>query len=154
MTQASNRSPIIAAGGVVYQLTPDGQIEILLIKKRGGFWSLAKGRVKRGETRAAAAVREVMEETGVRVHLKARIHQVTYVVTTRKRQRQKVVTYYLMEAVGGSLHPEIQEAILKVRWFRLEKALRRLRRKRLRLVVKRASYVLAASGLWRFCPTP
>ncbi len=35
---------ILAVGGVVYRCTSYGQVELLLIKKHGGFWTLPKGR--------------------------------------------------------------------------------------------------------------
>src|SRR6266511_2339363 len=34
--------PIASVGGVVYRWTAVGQLEILLIKKQGGFWTLPK----------------------------------------------------------------------------------------------------------------
>ena len=61
---------ILAAGGVVERLTPDG-IEIAVIHRtrHGGEWSLPKGKVKAGESWEQAALREVKEETGCDVHL-------------------------------------------------------------------------------------
>jgi 8-oxo-dGTP diphosphatase len=38
---------------------------ILLVRKPRHLWSLPGGKVERGETRAAAAVRELQEETGL-----------------------------------------------------------------------------------------
>src|SRR5689334_23069122 len=57
--------PITAAGGVVYRWAKSRQLEILLIKKQGGFWTLPKGRVKIGEDDHQAVVREVAEETNI-----------------------------------------------------------------------------------------
>lgn len=55
------------AGAVVH----DGQGRLLLVRRRNppaaGSWSLPGGRVEPGEESAAAAVREVAEETGLRV---------------------------------------------------------------------------------------
>ncbi|MEU3275273.1 NUDIX domain-containing protein [Saccharomonospora sp. NPDC006951] len=54
-------------GGLVH----DEAGRLLLIKRRNeparGKWSLPGGRVERGETDAAAVVREVLEETGLHV---------------------------------------------------------------------------------------
>lgn len=56
--------PVLAASTAVFR---DGQV---LLARRGqkpspGLWSLPGGRVEPGETLAAAAAREVMEEVGV-----------------------------------------------------------------------------------------
>jgi acetyl-CoA carboxylase carboxyl transferase subunit beta len=57
----------LAVGGVV--LRDDGAV--LLVKRgrppRAGTWSLPGGKVEAGESLAEAVVREVLEETGVRV---------------------------------------------------------------------------------------
>ncbi|MEY3051758.1 MAG: hypothetical protein RLY31_1543 [Bacteroidota bacterium] len=50
---------VSAAGGVVFH-----EEEVLMIYRKG-FWDLPKGKVDPGETPQEAAVREVLEETGV-----------------------------------------------------------------------------------------
>jgi 8-oxo-dGTP pyrophosphatase MutT (NUDIX family) len=49
-----------AAGGVVF----NQKNEILLIHRRG-FWDLPKGKIEKNETVEQAAIREVIEETGL-----------------------------------------------------------------------------------------
>ena len=72
--------PITAAGGVVYRWTKSQQLEVLLIKKQGGFWTLPKGRVKVGEDDHQAVLREIAEETGLVGHVEALIQQVIYTI--------------------------------------------------------------------------
>ncbi len=61
---------IEAAGGVV----KNSKGEVLLIHRRG-FWDLPKGKIDKGETIEQAAVREVIEETGIEnVRIIAPIH--------------------------------------------------------------------------------
>lgn len=70
MKEASRRypsRPILGVGGVVF--TPEGRV--VLVKRRhepaAGTWSLPGGAVEVGETAQAAVVREIREETGLRV---------------------------------------------------------------------------------------
>lgn len=60
--------PVLGVGVVIIE---DGK---LLVVKRGrepgrGLWAVPGGKVRRGETLAAAAVREAYEETGLRVEV-------------------------------------------------------------------------------------
>ncbi|MEV4279106.1 NUDIX hydrolase [Actinoplanes xinjiangensis] len=62
------RIPILAAGAVVWR--PAGATkEVVLVHRPRGDWSFPKGKAAFGEPLAAAAVREVREETGLSVVL-------------------------------------------------------------------------------------
>ncbi|MBK9710807.1 MAG: NUDIX domain-containing protein [Kouleothrix sp.] len=138
--------PIAAVGGVVYRWASNGQLELLLIKKRGGFWTLPKGRIKTDEDMQAAVAREVAEETSISGEVGSMVRQVIYTIQKAGRRRQKVVTYYLMRATGGQPRPQAKEQIERVRWFPVGAALRRIRRGRVRAVVREARAILAADG--------
>ena len=60
-----NLAKLPAAGGVVF----DDEGRVLLVEPRGHFagyvWTFPKGRLDAGESHAAAALREVHEESGV-----------------------------------------------------------------------------------------
>lgn len=139
------KPPIAAAGGVVYRWKAPGQLEVLLIRKQHGFWSLPKGRIKPGESERDAAAREVAEETGISGEVEALIHQVHYTVRKKGRARPKQVAYYLVRAIQGTPHPDAGEGIRYVRWFPIRAALRRIRRGRLRAVVRAARVLLEAA---------
>jgi 8-oxo-dGTP diphosphatase len=138
--------PIAAAGGVVYRWSTAGQLEILLIKKQGGFWTLPKGRIEPGEDERAAVAREVAEETSVTGEVGVLVRQVFYTIQKAGRRRRKTVSYYLVRAVSGQPRPESRERIIRVRWFPLGVALRRIRRRRIRNVVRAARAVLSAGA--------
>ena len=55
---------VVSAGAVVFG---SGQTVLLVHRPRYDDWSFPKGKLDRGEHATAAAVREVEEETGVRV---------------------------------------------------------------------------------------
>ncbi len=64
--------PVVGLGVVVLKPTMAGP-RVLLVKRgkppRAGQWSIPGGRQKLGETLRAAAVREVLEETGVEAEI-------------------------------------------------------------------------------------
>jgi 8-oxo-dGTP pyrophosphatase MutT (NUDIX family) len=136
---------ITAAGGVVYRRNGAGQIEILLIKKQGGFWTLPKGRIKEGEDERVAVAREVEEETNITGTVEGLVRQVLYTIQKAGRRRRKAVAYYLMRAEQGQPHPQAKERIVRVRWFVMAAALRRIRRKRIRNVVREARVLLGGA---------
>ena len=58
-----------SCGAVVYR-DIKGEIKYLLIKnRRSSHWGFPKGHIEQGETKQETAVREVLEETGIRVKL-------------------------------------------------------------------------------------
>jgi 8-oxo-dGTP pyrophosphatase MutT (NUDIX family) len=138
----SHDYPIVAVGGVVYRRTRRGQLQLLLIKKRAGFWTLPKGRVLPGEPLADAVAREVSEETGLSGAVETTVRQVSYEIQKKGSSQRKVVTYYLLRANGGVLRPDKTEQIEKVRWFPIPAALRRIGRRRIRAVAEHAARLL------------
>lgn len=138
--------PIVAVGGVIYRYTRRNQVEILLIKKQDGFWTLPKGHVEYGESHGDAVCREMFEETGITVELNQRVSAVSYIILKRGMPHTKIVTYYLARAQSGRLRPDKQEHIVRIKWFGLESALRRIKRARVRAIVQRASTLLPPEG--------
>src|SRR5262245_8848999 len=139
--QLAEKPPIIAVGGVVYRRHV-GRPELLLIRKRHGFWTLPKGRVKPGEDEREALAREVREETGLGGDIGPAIQQVSYIIQKRGQPRHKVVTYYIVLAEDGMIRPDQKEGIEFVRWFPFQAALRRIHRTRIRAVARAARALL------------
>ena len=109
-----------SAGGIVFQKSND-HVEMLLIKDRYGKISLPKGHVESGETTKQAALREVFEETGMIGKIVSEvIGSVTYMFEHPGfGQIEKVVTYYLIEAIGGNLQAQLSE-IRQVLWVPID----------------------------------
>lgn len=137
-------SPILAVGAAVYRFKPEGDVELLLIRKRRGFWTLPKGQVKPGEPERTAVAREIGEETGLAGEVGDAVHTLSYEIVKGGKPRQKVVTYYLMRAESGKLRPNGKEQIEEARWFTARGALRRIQRGRVRRVARRALAILEA----------
>jgi 8-oxo-dGTP pyrophosphatase MutT (NUDIX family)/phosphohistidine phosphatase SixA len=74
--------PVLAGGAVVTRQHPTRGVEVLVVhRKRYDDWSLPKGKVENGESVPAAAVREVLEETGVTIRLGVPLDTVCYDLT-------------------------------------------------------------------------
>ncbi|CAM4045045.1 NUDIX hydrolase [Gillisia limnaea] len=110
---------VTAAGGMVY----NDQKEILFIY-RNKRWDLPKGKVEDGESLEESAIREVMEETGVRDLEIVRFLRKTYHVFKRKdKYRLKVTHWYEMYSpYTGDLIPEHAEGIKKAKWKNFAKS--------------------------------
>jgi 8-oxo-dGTP diphosphatase len=100
---------VLAAGGVVWR--PAGaEPEILLIHRpRYDDWTLPKGKLDPGETEEAAAVREVLEETGFHVEVGDLVARSRY---HDQHGRSKEVAYYDLRVTVGEFAPndEVDEA--------------------------------------------
>ena len=97
----SGIGPIVSAGAVVLRKASGsngkGELEVLLVHRpKYDDWSFPKGKLDRGETTAAAAVREVEEETGLRVRLGVPLSRQSY----PNGARTKVVDYWTGRVTG------------------------------------------------------
>lgn len=135
---AENKPPIMAVGGVVYRKGDGGAIEIVLIRKEGGFWTLPKGRVKKSETETDAIMREMREEISLDGIVEAPICRVAYEIHKGGRLRSKEVHYYLIRAAPGEITPSDREKIRDARWFVIDEALQHIQRERVQAVVEQA----------------
>ena len=108
------------AGGIVVRNDGDG-LSVLLVraKKDPALWIFPKGHIERGETAAAAALRETQEETGVQGALVAPLGEPLEFQSGAELVR---VQYFLIRPITESPSPEGREK----RWFALDEARRRL----------------------------
>ena len=86
-----------AAGGVVLRGNATGPEVLVVHRVRYGDWSLPKGKLDPGEEHAAAAAREVAEETGVAATVGTELRQTIYPVPDGLKR----VRWYLMTPVDG-----------------------------------------------------
>lgn len=116
-----------SAGGIIFNKA--GQV--LLINNEAlkdpskSYWGFPKGHLNEGESSQNAAIREVKEETGLEVEIKAKIGDHKYVFTFQGEKIFKVVTMFLMQLIGGELKIQTDE-LLDAQWFAPEEALKKL----------------------------
>ncbi len=135
-------SPIRAAGCVVLARDETGRLLVLLIKDRQGVWTLPKGHLDDGEGEEQAAIREVLEETGVRCTIAERLDQVTYPVYRRGHWRDKQVTFFLASAAPEPTMPALAEGIQAAAWVPIDEAAKQIGYRQLRLMVQRLAHRL------------
>jgi len=104
---------IDAAGGVVSN-EKGKRLLIYRLKK----WDLPKGKLDKGESFKMAAVREVEEETGVKVKLKKNITTTWHTYTIKNNPILKRNKWYAMRCLDDSgMKPQKGENIEKVTWM-------------------------------------
>ncbi|GAA3243342.1 NUDIX hydrolase [Pseudonocardia petroleophila] len=111
---------ILAAGAVLWRRTASGVELAVVHRPRYDDWSLPKGKLDRGESMPAAAVREVAEETGFRARLGPRLCDIHYEVP----EGPKTVRFWAAEACAGAF--EANEETDELRWCSPEQAARLL----------------------------
>jgi 8-oxo-(d)GTP phosphatase len=97
----ADRSPaddVLAAGAVVWRPAAQGVEVGLVHRPRYDDWSLPKGKLHAGESMAAAAVREIREETGIAARLGPWLADVRYAVA----EGRKLVRYWSAQACTSS----------------------------------------------------
>lgn len=130
--KASRRPPVLAAGALVWRLKND-KLQVLVVHRpRYDDWSFPKGKAEPGESMVLTAIREVAEETGRQIVLgrylgKARRR----LVSGRKKRTLYWAAQVLPEAGPGeglraAVKPASKREINKVRWWKVEKAARKL----------------------------
>lgn len=109
---------IRAAGGVVFRYSRRGRFRVALVYREArGDWTFPKGKLDDGETFEAAALREVLEETGMTATVRRFVGTTNY---THRKGKPKIVAYYLMEYASGEFEPNDEVDVL--RWVELDEA--------------------------------
>lgn len=135
----------VSAGGVVYR-RHEGQIEVVLAARRtrrGDIaWGLAKGGIEPDESTEEAAVREVREETGLDARIERSLGETRYFYVWDDVRIRKTVHFFLMRATGQGDVGDRDDEMEDVRWFPLDRALKRAAYRGEREVLGRAASAL------------
>ncbi len=113
-----------SSGGAVIS-TRGGSAHVALIATRGKTrWGLPKGAVAEGETSEQAALREVLEETGLQAEIIKLLDTIEYFFRAGDTLIRKRVDFYLMRYVSGELTPQLSE-VDDVEWVEISEAIQR-----------------------------
>ena len=100
-----------AAGAVLV----DGDRVALVHRPRYDDWTLPKGKHQPGEDDIAAALREVLEETGFQGRIERDLGVIRYTIEKHGAVLPKVVRYYVMRVEAGAFAPNNE--VDELRWM-------------------------------------
>ena len=118
-----------SAGGFVIDRTPSGPHAALIARHDGRgrlVWSLPKGHIEEGESPEQAAVREVLEETGIHGRIVESLGTIDFWFMAEDRRVHKTVHHYVLNALDHELSDADIE-VVEVAWVPLDEVADRLR---------------------------
>lgn len=124
----ARRMPVqraVSAGGVAVRQGASGHEVVICGRDSDGVWGLPKGTPNEGESLEEAAVREVSEETGLKVEIIKKVGVAEYWFARNGVRYHKWVHHYLMRTTGGSTADHDSEYD-RVEWLPIEEAIRTL----------------------------
>ncbi|MGA3151494.1 MAG: NUDIX domain-containing protein [Streptosporangiaceae bacterium] len=122
-----------AGGAVVWKPGPDGPVLALIHRPKYGDWTLPKGKCEPGEHVLLAAVREVAEETGLRVTLGRPLGRSRYPVEGRMKRVDYWAATSERPADPFAPNPEVDD----LSWLPADPAAQTLTYKRDRTILER-----------------
>ncbi len=131
----------------MFRRTAGGEPLFLLIRDSYRNWGLPKGHLEAGEEHAAAAAREVGEETGLTdLVLHGPIQDIDWFFRFRRRLIHKTCTFFLMESAAGEACPQRDEGITACRWLPFDSAIAAVSYANAREVLRAAGRLVAELG--------
>jgi 8-oxo-dGTP pyrophosphatase MutT (NUDIX family) len=109
-----------SAGGIVFFGNT-----VLLLMKMNGDWVLPKGRIEENEKTTETALREVLEETGVRAEILSYLGEIHYAYKnfwTDHDRVDKTVYWFLMTTKSMRCVPQREEGFKAARFVHMDKA--------------------------------
>jgi 8-oxo-dGTP pyrophosphatase MutT (NUDIX family) len=113
-----------SAGGIVVDYEDQRPRLVVGMRRRernAARWTLPKGTPHAGESLEETAIREVGEETGLRVRIVEPLPSIEYRFVLDGARIHKTVHYWLMEPTGGDLADHDHE-FEQVRWVSFDEA--------------------------------
>ena len=114
----------VSSGGVIFKRYDNRADVALIAVKNGSVWGLPKGAINEGESPENAAIREVLEETGLQGKILDKLGEITYWFHIRAENAKckKTVHFYLMEYESGNVADHDWE-VDSASWFSIDEAI-------------------------------
>ena len=115
-----SKLPVERKGGALVYAHFGGDIYFALVHDVFGYWTLSKGGIEQ-EEEEEATVRELKEEIGLDIKIKAKLGENEYIAShPEKGKILKKVTYFLAESDYVPLELEVSGGLDGARWFKLK----------------------------------
>ena len=114
--------PVVAAGAILWRKEKDSLKVLLIHRGRYDDWSWPKGKLDKGEGVSEAAVREIKEETGIKVSLGPKLFESRY---TLGNGSKKVVHYWSAKVSDSALKKQKfkpDEEVSSIKWVPVAEA--------------------------------
>jgi len=121
--------------------------KIVLLKRSKGYWELPKGHIEQGETAIGAAIRETIEETGIKDFeiIPGWKVKINYSYWFKRKKIEKEVEFY-MARVKTFQEPKPSSEHIDARWIDIDQALRTVSFTDLKEVLQRAKEFIDKNG--------
>jgi len=107
---------VVAAGAILWRKEKDGLKVLIIHRGRYDDWSWPKGKLDKGEGISEAAVREIKEETGIKVSLGPKLSEIQYDLP---KGIKKVVHYWSAQVSDSALRKQDfkpDDEVSSVKW--------------------------------------
>jgi 8-oxo-dGTP pyrophosphatase MutT (NUDIX family) len=132
-----------SAGAVVCDSLDVRAKIIIYLRNKATQWCLPKGKIESGEKPVDTALREVLEETGVRAKPVKYIEDIYYQYNRQDKQIviNKTVSFFLMQKLSQDQKPSDPE-VEEIQWLPISQAVGRLSFESEREIVKKAQKMI------------
>jgi 8-oxo-dGTP pyrophosphatase MutT (NUDIX family) len=138
-----NQRDEVSAGGLVVEIETMRAVIIGRRNNRGRLlWSLPKGHLEEGETPHEAAIREVMEETGLAGEIHGDLGVIDFWFQQDRTTIHKTVHHFLILSKGGQLVGQEGE-VDEIAWVGLDQIAMRLTHDDEKQLIAKAQALLA-----------
>lgn len=101
----------ISCGGVVYTRV-NNEILFVIIRSIEGYYGFPKGHVEKDEREEETAIREIYEETGLKVNIVPGFKTISEYPLPKKKNTMKRVVYFLAEYKDQDIAFQEEELLL------------------------------------------